>query len=89
MSHLIRLVTLENLVMALLGALLAILPALQLTRLMMEASSTESFSMQLTTLPRTYAFALLGTLVVVLLAQWPGLRRVRRLDLAEAIRLRE
>lgn len=89
MGHLIRLVTLENLGVALLGTLLAIWPALQVTRIMMEASSTESFSMQLTTLPRTYAMAVAGTLIVVLLAQWPGLRRVRRLDLAEAIRLRE
>lgn len=89
MGHLIRLVTLENVAMALLGMLLSIFPAIQIARLMMEASSTEGFSMQLITLPRTYALAVVGTLVVVVLAQWPGLRRVRRLDLAEAIRLRE
>lgn len=89
MGYLMRLVTLENLAVALLGALLSIFPALQITRIMMEASSTEGFTMRLVTQPRTYALALSGTLLVVLLAQWPGLRRVRRLDLAEAIRLRE
>lgn len=89
MGHLIRLVSLENLAVALLGALFAIVPALQITRVMMEASSTEGFTMQLVTLPQTYLMALAGTLIVVILAQWPGLRRVRRLDLAEAIRLRE
>jgi putative ABC transport system permease protein len=89
MGHLIRLVTLENVAIALLGALLSILPALQISRIMMEASSTEGFTMKLVTLPRTYAMALTGVILVVILAQWPGLRRVRRLDLAEAIRLRE
>ncbi|MCS6775286.1 MAG: FtsX-like permease family protein [Chloroherpetonaceae bacterium] len=89
MDHLIRLVSLENLLMALIGGVIAVVPALQIARIMMEAASTEGFSMQLVTYPRSYMMALLGTMAVVFLAQWPGLRRVRRLDLAEAIRLRE
>jgi putative ABC transport system permease protein len=89
MGHLTRLVTLENVTVALLGALLSIVPALQITRILMEASNTEGFTMRLVTEPRTYGMALFGTLLVVLLAQWPGLRRVRRLDLAAAIKLRE
>jgi putative ABC transport system permease protein len=89
MGHLLRLVSIENVSVALLGALLAILPALQITRVMMEASATEGFTMNLVTLPRTYLMSLAGTILIVALAQWPGMRRVRRLDLAEAIRLRE
>jgi len=89
MGRLAWLVTLENVAVAMLGALAAVAPALKITRVLMEASSTEGFTMQLVTLPRTYGLAVAGTLLVVLLAQWPGLRRIRRLDLAEAIRLRE
>jgi putative ABC transport system permease protein len=89
MVHLLRLVSIENVAVAFMGALMAILPALHITRVMMEASSTEGFTMNLVTLPRTYLIALIGTLLIVMLAQWPGMRRVRRLDLAEAIRLRE
>jgi putative ABC transport system permease protein len=89
MGKVAGLVTIENLLMAGIGILIAVVPALRTAQFLLDASSTEGFSLQLTVLPRTYGMAVFGTLFVVLLAQWPGLRRIRRLDLAEAIRLRE
>jgi len=89
MGEVARMVSLENLQVAALGIAMAIYPALATARWMLDASSTEGFSMLLVTGPGTYLQATVGTLAVVLLAQWPGLRRIRRLDLADAIRLRE
>ncbi|HSV72968.1 MAG TPA: FtsX-like permease family protein [Chthonomonadales bacterium] len=89
MGGVARLVTLENLQVATLGIAIAIYPALAAAQWMLDASSTEGFTMLLVTGPGTYLQATVGTLAVVVLAQWPGLRRIRRLDLAEAIRLRE
>lgn len=89
MGSVLRLVTIENLMMGLLGSALAVYPAFLMARFMLEASNTEGFTMLMVTSPKTYAMAVASTLAAVLLAQWPGLRRIRRLDLADAIRSRE
>ena len=83
------LVTMENFGIALIGALMGLMPGRAVATFLLQASSTKSFSLSTMTHPRTYWQAVVGTLLVVLFAQWPGLRRVRRLDLASAIRLRE
>jgi putative ABC transport system permease protein len=89
MGSVLRLVTTENLLMGLLGAALAVYPAFLMARFMLEAANTEGFTMLMVTSPRTYAMAVVSTQLAVLAAQWPGLRRIRRLDLADAIRSRE
>lgn len=89
MGRIALLVSLENLAVAAFGALMAVVPALTLARIMLDASSTEGYALQMVTQPATYALALGGTLVVVLLAQIPGLRGVRRMDLAAAVKLRD
>ncbi|MBI3909729.1 MAG: ABC transporter permease [Armatimonadetes bacterium] len=83
------LVSLENLLVAGVGALAGLYPGQWLARLLIQASQTEGFSMQAVVAPRSYLLALAGPLLMVFLAQWPGLRRISRLDLAAAIRLRE
>ncbi|MHB9035650.1 MAG: ABC transporter permease [Armatimonadota bacterium] len=45
---------------------------------------SESFSMQAVIFPRTYAITVVGILVTVLLAQIPGLRYIRKIELARA-----
>ncbi|NLH97966.1 MAG: ABC transporter permease [Chthonomonadales bacterium] len=89
MGSVLRLVTIENIMMGLLGSALAMYPAYLLARFMLEAANTEGFTMLMVTSPTTYALSVASTLVAVLAAQWPGLRRIRRLDLADAIRTRE
>ncbi len=89
MGSVLRLVTIENVLMGLLGAALAVYPAFLMARFMLEAANTEGFTMLMVTSPATYAMSIAGTLLAVLAAQWPGLRRIRRLDLADAIRSRE
>jgi putative ABC transport system permease protein len=89
MGRLALLVTIENLLMAGLGAAVGLYPGYLFARTLMQMQATEGFSMQLAIYPRTYLLAIGGVLVGVLLTQWPGLRRIAQMDLAEAIRLRE
>ncbi len=89
MGSVLRLVTIENVMMGLLGSALAVYPAFLMARYMLEAANTEGFTMLMVTSPATYGMSIAGTLAAVLAAQWPGLRRIRRLDLADAIRSRE
>lgn len=89
MGRLALLVTLENLLMAGIGALAGLYPGYLFAQTLMEMQATEGFSMQLVIYPRTYLLAVGGVLIGVLLTQWPGLQRIARTDLAGAIRLRE
>lgn len=89
MRDVARLVTVENVLVAALGVAMAIYPGIVMARALTEASNTEGFTMALITSPITFIQSGVGVLLVVVIAQWPGLRRIRRMDLAEAIRLRE
>jgi len=88
MGRIAWLVTAENLILGSIGALAGVYPGYALAQGIMNATQTEGFSMKLVIYPQSYAMALGGVLLVTLLAQWPGLRRIARLDLAESIRLR-
>jgi putative ABC transport system permease protein len=89
MGRIALLVSIENLVMAAFGALGGLMPGRWIAEGLMNASQTEGFTMQIHIEPATYVASAAGPLTLVLLAQWPGLRRIRKLDLAAAIRLRD
>lgn len=89
MGRLAALVTTENLGVALAGTLGGMWAGTQLARAIMAMQQTEAFSMQLTVSVRTYLLAALGVLGVACVAQWPGLRRIGRLNLASATRTRD
>jgi putative ABC transport system permease protein len=89
MRRLTLLVTLENLLMGLFGALAGVYPGVAAAGYLMAAKSSESFGLSPATSPRTFLLTVSGALLVVFLAQVPGLLRVRRLDLAETIRMHE
>lgn len=82
-------VTFEHAVLTALGCLLGLPLALACGKAMLSAFDSELFSLPFVVEPSTVAVTLVGVVVVVLLAQWPALRRVARLDLAEAVRVRE
>lgn len=89
MDRLTVLVSIENLAMALGGAIGGLAPARWVADVMIRASSTEGFTIRSVLLPETYWLAIGGAVVVTLGAQIPGLRRIARLDLAEATRMQE
>ena len=83
-----RLVTAENLLVTALG----VAPGLVLGALaaygFMESFSTDLFQMPLHLRPTTPLCVGLALLLVALASQWPGLRAVRRLDIARVVRER-
>jgi putative ABC transport system permease protein len=82
-------VTAEHAVLTALGCLLGLPLALLCGKALLSAFDSELFSLPFVVRPATVAVTLGGVVAVVLLAQWPALRRVARLDLAEAVRVRE
>jgi putative ABC transport system permease protein len=89
MGFIARIVSLENLCVAALGAALGVLPGTMLSDYLLRASSTEGFTLRPAVSVTTITLAVAGPLVLTLLSQLPGLRRIARLDLASEIRVRE
>ncbi len=80
-------ITAENIILWLLslvpGLLLGYLVALQLG----DAFSSELFRFDVVITPTSFALTSLGILLTILLAAWPAIRRVNRLNLAEATKV--
>jgi ABC-type antimicrobial peptide transport system permease subunit len=56
---------------------------------MLDAMSSDLFSLPFVIRPATVAVAVSGVFLLLLLAQWPALRRVARSNLADEVRVRE
>jgi putative ABC transport system permease protein len=89
MGRLALFVTIENLLVAAAGAVLGVAAGRGVADYLIRTSQTEGFTLRAVTGPGTYLLAAGGALLLTLLGQWPGLERIRRLDLAAAIRVRE
>ncbi|MDE3074569.1 MAG: ABC transporter permease [Chloroflexota bacterium] len=89
MSGIVRLVTVEHGVIAALGLVLGFPLALASLWGFLQLVSSDLFSMPFWVSGRTVGIALIGTVLVLLFAQWPALRSVSRADLAEAVKSRE
>ena len=89
MSRITVLISVENLAVALLGALAGIPPGVWLANYLLQISQTEGFSVYVTVLPRTLLIVIGSILALAFVGQGPGLRRVARLQLSEVIRLRD
>jgi putative ABC transport system permease protein len=87
-STLARMITVENTIVAALGIAPGLFLGYQTAKLFMEQFQTDWFSFQLEMYTSTFIFASLAILAVALLSQLPGLRAVKRLDIAEVVRER-
>jgi putative ABC transport system permease protein len=83
-----HLMTVENLILTLIGIPIGLLVGYWVSAAFMRGFSSDLFRFDLQVHPRTYVFIALAILAVTLLSQWPGLRAVRRLDIAEVVRER-
>ncbi len=83
-----RLITAENLIVACLGLLPGLLAGYEVARVFMSSFSSDQFSFDLQMRDSTFVLAALAILAVAVLSQRPGLRAVRRLDIAEVVRER-
>lgn len=86
MRTLARLISVENLMVTMLG----IVPGLALGviggRLMLDSFSSDMFRLEMVVRPLTLALSAAAIIAVAVLSQWPGLRSVRRLDVASVVR---
>jgi len=84
LRHLALAVTLENLFLALAGIPLGIYLGALASKAMFESLSTEAFHFKAVIFPISYLYVTVSILVVLLLSEIPPIRRVFKLDLAEA-----
>ncbi len=83
-----RMITLENAVVAAIGLIPGCLIAYELSVLFMSQFSTDWFSFGVDARPTTFILSCLAIMTVALLSELPGLRAVKRLDVAEVVRER-
>ena len=83
-----RLITTENLVVALLGIVPGVLLGLVGGRAMMATYTTDQFAFAFMVAPTTVVVSVLALLAVAAASQLPGLRSLSRLDLAQTVRER-
>ena len=75
--------------LTLLGLALGVPLAVWVSKAMLNAFSSDLFSLPFVLSASTVAITLSSIFVLVLLAQWPALRRVARSNLADEVRVRE
>ncbi len=83
-----RMITAENVLVTLLGIGPGLLVGYELARVFMAQFSSDQFSFDLQMRGSTLVLAAAAILLVALLSQLPGLRAVRRLDIARVVRER-
>ncbi len=81
--------TLQHALIALVGLGLGLPLAVGTAKLTLRGFSNDLFALPFVLSPVTVAVTLIGVASVVLLAQWPALRRVSRASLAEAVGVRD
>ena len=74
----------ENLMAYVCGMVVGIPFGTWLAARFVQMYESESFNMQAVIYPRSYCFAVVGILLTVLVAQLPGIRYIRRIELARA-----
>jgi putative ABC transport system permease protein len=87
-STLARMITTENVIVAAIGLVPGCLIAYWVAKLYMGQFSTDWFSFGVRTHPSTFLISSLAILAVALLSELPGLRAVKRLDVAAVVRER-
>ncbi len=83
-----RLITAENLIVTAFGVVPGLVLGVLGGRAMMSTYTTDQFSFAFIVEPRTLIASAGAVFLVAVLSQWPGLRAMRRLDLAATVRER-
>lgn len=88
-SRLAVMVTIENLLLSVVGMPLGLWLGVLISDALLKEMMSEAYSFPAVLLPQTTALVVVLMLAVVLLSQVPPIRRIARLDLAEATKMRE
>ncbi len=87
--HLATMVTLENLFLALGGLPLGVWLGVKAAQGLYSSMSTEAYSLKAVIFPMSVVYVTLSIIIVLLLSEIPPIRRIFRLDLAEATKIME
>jgi putative ABC transport system permease protein len=88
-GHLAVMVTLENLFLSVVGIPLGLWLGIRVASAMMDSLTGETYNFPLTVYPQTYVYVIVASIVVVLVSEIAPIRRILRLDLAEATKIIE
>ena len=83
-----RMITAENFLVTAIGIVPGLIVGVEVSRLFLASFNSDSFSFDLQIRATTLVFSALAILAVSLLSERPGLRAVKRLDIAEVVRER-
>jgi putative ABC transport system permease protein len=83
-----RLITAENLLTTLLGVVPGLVVGVAGAAVMLDHYSSDQFDLSLVVRPGTLVGSAVAIVAVALVSQWPGLRALRRLDIATVVRER-
>jgi len=83
-----RMITAENFLVTAIGIVPGLIVGVEVSRLFLASFNSDSFSFDLQIRTTTLVFSALAILAVSLLSERPGLRAVKRLDIAEVVRER-
>ena len=83
-----QLMTIENVILTVIGIPIGLVVGYWVAAAFMAGFSSDLFQFDLQVRTSTYLFIALAVLVVTLVSQWPGLRAVRRIDIAGVVRER-
>jgi putative ABC transport system permease protein len=82
--HLAAMITLENVLLAVLGIPLGLYLGVLTTQYMFTSLSTEAYTLDAIIYPMSYVWIMLMIIVVLLISEIPPIRRIFKLDLAES-----
>ena len=78
----------ENLIVATFGVIPGVIAGIIGAKLMLNSYSSDQFTLNLVVSPWIVLIAVVAILFVAALSQWPGLRAIRRMDIAQVVRER-
>lgn len=85
-GHIAAMITIENLVLGVMGIIPGIPLGYYLAAFMMSLVQTDMMDFSMAVFPRTYALTVGLIIVIVLIAQVPSIRNLNRMDLARVIK---
>ena len=83
-----RMITAENFLVTLIGIVPGLIVGVEVSRLFLASFNSDAFSFELQIRTSTLVFSALAILAVSLISERPGLRAVKRLDIARTVRER-
>jgi putative ABC transport system permease protein len=86
MRTIAQLISTENLIVTVLGIVPGLILGVIGGRLMLDSFSSDMFRLEMAVRPFTLLMSAGAIVAVAVLSQWPGLRSVRRLDIATVVR---